>query len=110
MPKKNFDYEFEDIRRESTPVSTAGFGDIVEEHENPGEAFVEVDLEEEDPGKAVSAATTVADEETSANDKDGGSKDARRQALDARRTTDRIEQDLEERSTEVAGELTTLRK
>ncbi len=110
MPKKDFDYQFEDIRREDTPVSTAGFGDIVEEPENPGEAFVEVDLEEEDPGKAVSAATSVADAGASANDTDGGSKDARRQALDARRKTDQLEQDLDERSVEVAGELTTLRK
>lgn len=110
MPKKDFDYQFEDIRRESTPVSTAGFGDMVEEPENPGEAFVEVDLEEEDPGKAVSAATSVADEDTSANDKDGDSKDQRRAALDARRKTDQLEQDLDERSTEVAGELSTLRQ
>lgn len=110
MPKKQFDYEFEDIRREDTPVSAAGFGDIVEELENPSEAFVEVDLEEEDLDKAVSAATSVADEEISANDKDGGSKDARRQTLDARRKTDQLEQDLDERSTEVAGELSTLRQ
>lgn len=110
MPKKDFDYQFEDIRRESTPVSTAGFGDIVEEPENPGEAFVEVDLEEEDPGKAVSAATSIADDDTPANGKDGGSKDQRREALDARRRSDQLEQDLDERSTEVAGELNTLRQ
>lgn len=110
MPKKDFDYQFEDIRREDTPVSTAGFGDIVEEPENPGEAFVEVDLEEEDPGKAVSAATSVADAGASANDTDGGSKDARRQALESRRKTDQLEQDLDERSVEVAGEISTLRQ
>jgi len=110
MPKKNFDYEFEDIRREDTPVSAAGFGDMVEDPENPDEAFVEVDLDEEDLGKAVSAATSVADEDTSANDTDGGSKDKRRAALDARRKQDQLEQDLDERSTEVAGELTTLRQ
>ncbi len=110
MPKKNFDYQFEDIRREDTPVSAAGFGGMVDDPDNPGEAFVEVDLEEEDLDKAVSTATTVADEDTSANDTDGGSKDQRRAALDARRKTDQLEQDLDERSTEVAGELTTLRK
>ena len=110
MPKKNFDYQFEDIRREDTPVSAAGFGGIVDDPDNPGEAFVEVDLEEEDLDKAVSTATTDADEKTSANDTDGGSKDQRRAALDARRKTDQLEQDLDERSTEVAGELTTLRK
>jgi len=110
MPKKQFDYEFEDIRRESTPVSAAGFGDMVEDPENPDEAFVEVDLDEEDLGKAVSAATSDADDDTSANDKDGGSKDQRREALEARRKSDQLEQDLDERSTEVAGELSTLRQ
>lgn len=110
MPKKDFDYQFEDIRREDTPVSAAGFGELVEEPENPDEAFVEVDLEEDDLDKAVSAAENDAGEATPAGDKDGGSKDARRQALDARRRSDQLEQDLDERSTEVAGELTTLRQ
>jgi len=110
MPKKQFDYEFEDIRRESTPVSTAGFGDLVEELEDPGEAFVEVDLEEEDPGKAVSAATSVADDATSANDKDGGSKDARREALQARRKADQLGVELEAASEVVAGEVNALKK
>ena len=110
MPKKQFDYEFEDIRRESTPVSAAGFGDMVEDPENPDEAFVEVDLDEEDLGKAVSAATSVADDDTSANDKDGGSKDQRREALDARRRTDQLEQDLEQASDVVAGEVTALKQ
>jgi hypothetical protein len=110
MPKKQFDYEFEDIRREDTPVSAAGFGDMVEDPENPGEAFVEVDLDEEDPGKAVSAATSVADEDTSANDKDGGSKDARREALQARRKADQLGVDLEAASEVVAGEVNALKK
>lgn len=110
MPKKDFDYQFEDIRRESTPVSTAGFGDLVEELENPDEAFAEVDLNEEDLDKAVSAAENDAGGTPPVDDQDGGSKDQRRAALDARRKTDQLEQDLDERSTEVAGELSTLRK
>ena len=110
MPKKNFDYEFEDIRREDTPVSAAGFGDMVEDPENPDEAFVEVDLEEDDLAKAVSAASPDAGDDTSANDKDGGSKDARREALDARRRTDQLEVDLETASEVVAGEVTALKK
>ncbi len=110
MPKKDFDYQFEDIRREDTPVSAAGFGDMVEDPENPGEAFVEVDLDEEDPDKAVSAADNDADA-TSASDRDSDSKkDQRRAALEARRKSDQLEQDLDERSTEVAGELSTLRQ
>ncbi len=110
MPKKQFDYEFEDIRRESTPVSAAGFGDMVEEPENPDEAFVEVDLDEEDLNKAVSAAENDAGGTPPAKDPDGVSKDQRRAALEARRKTDQLEQDLDERSTEVAGELSTLRQ
>lgn len=110
MPKKDFDYQFEDIRREDTPVSAAGFGDMVEEPENPDEAFVEVDLDEEDFGKAVSAAENDAGEISPADDQDGGSKDARREALDARRRTDQLEQDLEEASDVVAGEVTALKK
>lgn len=109
MPKKNFDYEFEDIRRENTPVSAAGFGDMVEDPENPDEAFVEVDLDEEDLGKAVSAAENDAGG-TPADDQDGGSKDARREALDARRRTDQLEQDLEQASDVVAGEVNALKQ
>jgi hypothetical protein len=108
MPKKNFDYEFEDIRREDTPVSAAGFGDMVEDPENPGEAFVEVDLDEEDPGKAVSAADNDADA-MSAGDRDGSSRDKRREALD-RRKVDQLEVDLEEASEVVAGEVNALKK
>ena len=108
MPKKNFDYEFEDIRRESTPVSAAGFGDMVEDPENPDEAFVEVDLDEEDLGKAVSAADNDADA-TSAGDRDGGSTDKRRDALD-RRKVDQLGVDLEEASEVVAGEVNALKK
>jgi len=109
MPKKQFDYEFEDIRRESTPVSAAGFGDMVEDPENPDEAFVEVDLDEEDLGKAVSAAENDAGG-TPADNQDGGSKDARREALDARRRTDQLEQDLEQASDVVATEVTALKQ
>jgi len=108
MPKKQFDYEFEDIRREDTPVSAAGFGDIVEDPENPGEAFVEVDLDEEDLAKAVSAADNDADA-TSAGDRDGGSKGKRREALD-RRKVDQLGVDLEEASEVVAGEVNALKK
>ena len=115
MPKKNFDYQFEDIRREDTPVSAAGFGDMVEEPENPDEAFVEVDLDEEDPSKAVSVADTAADATASANGKDDTrttGKDKRREALDARRDrqrTDQLQQDLDERTDEFAGEVNSLK-
>ncbi len=108
MPKKNFDYEFEDIRREDTPVSAAGFGDMVEDPENPDEAFVEVDLDEEDPGKAVSAADNDADA-TSASDRDRGSKDKRRETLESRKI-DQLGVDLEEASEVVAGEVNALKK
>ena len=110
MPKKNFDYEFEDIRREDTPVSAAGFGDIVEDLEDPGEAFVEVDLEEEDLDKAVSAAKNDAGGTPPADDKDGGSKDARREALQARRKADQLGVELEAASEVVAGEVNALKK
>ncbi len=108
MPKKNFDYEFEDIRRENTPVSAAGFGDMVEDPENPDEAFVEVDLDEEDPGKAVSAADNDADA-TSAGDRDRGSKDKRRETLESRKIG-QLEVDLEEASEVVAGEVNALKQ
>jgi hypothetical protein len=107
MPKKNFDYEFEDIRREDTPVSAAGFGDMVEDPENPDEAFVEVDLDEEDPGKAVSAADNAADAR-SAGDRDRGSKEKRRETLESRKI-DQLEVDLEEASEVVAGEVNALK-
>lgn len=110
MPKKQFDYEFEDIRREDTPVSAAGFGDIVEELEDPSEAFVEVDLEEEDLDKAVSAAKNNAGGTPPADDKDGGSKDARREALQARRKADQLGVDLEAASEVVAGEVNALKQ
>ncbi len=108
MPKKDFDYQFEDIRRESTPVSTAGFGDMVEDPENPDEAFVEVDLDEEDPGKAVSAADNDADAR-SAGDRDSSSKDKRRETLESRKIS-QLEVDLEEASEVVAGEVNALKQ
>lgn len=110
MPKKDFDYQFEDIRREDTPVSAAGFGDIVDDLEDPGEAFVEVDLEEEDLDKAVSAAKKDAGGTPPADDKDGGSKDARREALQARRKADQLGVDLEAASEVVAGEVNALKQ
>lgn len=116
MPKKDFHYEFEDIRREDTPVSTAGFGDMVEEPENPDEAFVEVDLSEDDLDRAVSAAENDADAAASAANKDGANKagkDQRRQALESRRAkdkADKIEQDLEDGRKEFAGEVNALKK
>ncbi len=115
MPKKQFDYQFEDIRREDTPVSAAGFGDMVEEPENPDEAFVEVDLDEEDPSKAVSVADTDADATASANGKDNTQKtgkDKRRETLEARRTkerTDQLAQELDDRTDEFAGEVNSLK-
>lgn len=108
MPKKDFDYQFEDIRREDTPVSAAGFGDMVEDPENPDEAFVEVDLDEEDLSKAVSAADNDADAR-SAGDRDGGSKGKRRETLESRKI-DQLEVDLEEASEVVAGEVNALKK
>lgn len=115
MPNKKFDYQFEDIRREDTPVSTAGFGSVVEDPENPDEAFVEVDLDEEDLSKAVSVADTDADANASANGKDSPRKtgnDKRREALDARRTrqrTDQLQQDLDEGREEFATEVNSLK-
>lgn len=112
MPKKDFDYQFEDIRRESTPVSAAGFGDMVEEPENPDEGFVDVDLDADDVANAVTAADNDADA-TSASEKDGVSKEdknQRREVLDARRRSDKLEQDLEEGREEFAGEVNTLKK
>lgn len=108
MPKKQFDYQFEDIRREDTPVSAAGFGDMVEEPENPDEGFVDVDLNADDVADAVTAADNDADA-TSAGARDGGSKDKRRDALD-RRKVDQLEVDLEAASEVVAGEVTALKK
>ena len=112
MPKKNFDMQFEDIRREETPVSAAGFGDMVEDPENPDEGFVDVDLDADDVANAVTAADNDADA-TSVSDKDGESKEEknqRREVLDARRRSDKLEQDLEEGREEFAGEVNTLRK
>lgn len=109
MPKKQFDYQFEDIRREDTPVSAAGFGDMVEEPENPDEAFVDVDLDEEDIDKAVSTAENDADAAASADDPDGRSKDKRREALE-RRKVDQLEVELEEASEAVAGEVNALKR
>ena len=116
MAKKDFNYQFEDIRRADTPVTAAGFGDMVEEPENPDEAFVDVDLDVDDPDKAVSTAENDADAIASAKNKDGDDKtgkDQRRQALETRRTKDRadkLEKDLAEGRTEFAGEVNALKK
>jgi hypothetical protein len=108
MPKKKFDYQFEDIRRESTPVSAAGFGDMVEEPENPDEGFVDVDLDADDVADAVSAADND-DDARSSGDRDGGSRDKRREALESRKV-DQLEVELEQASEAVAGEVTALKK
>ena len=112
---KKFDMVFEDIRRESTPVSAAGFGDMVEEPENPDEAFVDVDLEAEDPDKAVSVAKNDDDAAASAKneddtDADKEAKNQRREVLEARRKADQLEQDLDEGRAEFAGEVNALKK
>lgn len=112
MPKKEFDYQFEDIRRESTPVSAAGFGDMVEEPENPDEAFVDVDLNADDVDDAVSVADPDDDALASTDDDDNAKQakeDKRRQVLEARRT-EQLESDLAEGREEFAGEVNSLKK
>lgn len=112
MPKKDFDYQFEDIRRESTPISAAGFGDMVEEPEDPDEAFVDVDLNADDVADAVSVAKPDDDAGASAGGDDDAKKakkDKRREVLDARRT-DQIEVDLAEGREEFATEVNSLKK
>lgn len=113
MAKKQFDYQFEDIRREDTPVSAAGFGDMIEDPENPDEAFVDVDLDADDVANAVSAAEPKDDADVSSDGDDGAEKDGKKQrraALEARRNTERLEQDLEEGRTEFATEVNSLKK
>lgn len=117
MAKKTFDYQFEDIRRESTPVSAAGFGDMIEEPENPDEAFVDVDLDADNDAEAVSVAAKKPDEESGNNnddtDNDDVKKDRRRQAIEdrkARQKADRLEQELDDGRREFAGEVNTLKK
>ena len=108
MATKKFNIQFEDIRRNSTPVSTAGFGDLVEDPDNPDEPFIDVDLSEEDPEKAITAAkgTSNGAEGADAGDEE---RDRKRAALRAKKESrEAADEAIGEARAEVAQELNIL--
>lgn len=119
MAKKHFNMQFEDIRRNDTPVNPEGLS-AVEALDNPEEGFVEVDLDEEDAAKSISAANgaDAASKQAANNGDNGGDdegKNARRESLKRQKEIDRrakrqADAAVEEARGEVAGEVNTLKK
>lgn len=113
MAAKKFNFQFEDIRRNSTPVAAStGFGDIpVEDPENPDEAFLEVDLNEEDAEKSVHAVDSTAKPNGAGKGADDADdeKERRRERLRAKRVADKAANEaITEARAEVAEEINTL--
>lgn len=109
MATKKFNIQFEDIRRGDTPVTAAGFGDLVEDPDNPDEPFIDVDLNEEDAEKAVRA---VSGDRTT-NGADGADaadeKERKRAALRAKKDQRAVaDEAIGEARAEVAQELSIL--
>ena len=114
MAAKKFDFQFEDLgRRPDSLVNSAGFGDMIEDPENPDEGFVDVDLDVEEADEAISAVPKE-DREAKPNGKPpegerDAKKDARRKALRRRRESREIAHEaINEARKEVAGELNEL--
>ena len=109
MAAKKFNIQFEDIRRGDTPVTAAGFGDLVEDPDNPDEPFIDVDLNEEDAEKAVTAVsgdrTTNGAQGADAADEKERKRAALRAKKDQRAVTDEA---IGEARAEVAQELNIL--
>ncbi len=107
MATKKFNIQFEDIRRNSTPVSAAGFGDLVEDPDNPDEPFIDVDLSEEDNEKAITAATGTSNGAEGADAAD--EKERKRAALRAKKESRAAaDEAINEARGEVAQELNIL--
>lgn len=109
MAAKKFNIQFEDIRRGDTPVTAAGFGDLVEDPDNPDEPFIDVDLNEEDLDKAV---TAVSEDRTTngaagADDADD-ERERKREALRAKKAKAATDEAINEARGEVAQELNIL--
>lgn len=110
MAAKKFNFQFEDIRRGDTPVSPSGFGDLPEEPDNPDAGFIEVDLNEEDDEKAI---TAVQEDRTDNAGNDAGDDDAaaeaKRERLRQRRAARKVaDEAINEARAEVGQELDAL--
>lgn len=112
MAKRQFNYVFEDIRRNSSLVRSDGFGDTAQVGDD-----VDVNLEETDPTKAVVRSKTQADpgEGGERAEKPRKSKepqrDQRRDLLAARRAgKEAAEASIASARAESATEVATLRK
>lgn len=113
MAKRSFNYVFEDLRRDSTPVRSDGFA----ETSQPAGDDVDVNLNEEDETKAVRRAPVVNDDDKGKPNGEGKSRqqqqprDARREVLAARRAgKEAADESLATARREVATELGTMRK
>jgi hypothetical protein len=115
VAKRQFNYVFEDIRRNSSPVRSDGFGNDVQAGDD-----VDVDLNEEDQSKAVTRSSKTAVEDEGAERgqkprkqpaKKDQQRDQRRDVLAARRAgKEAAESSIASARAETATEVSALRK